>query len=247
MSTSNSIMVHNISESPFDAIRQIREDESEYWSARDLQELLGYEQWRRFEETIERAMIACQNSGHEPEDHFANAGKMVAIGSGTEREISDYHLTRYACYLTAMNGDPRKPEISAAQTYFAIKTREAELATFRQFGIISGFDAAIAHIDAGISHLQKEMRDVVALRRQLLVAERKALKAPTQEGEDEKLLKIIRRLNKRKNGPARTTLIANYFKRLPSEALQTRLDQLVEQGQLEISRSSHGTKVYSVI
>jgi hypothetical protein len=116
--------------SPFEAIRQINSNGQEFWSARDLQSPLGYDKWERFEDCIERAKIACQNSGHDPETNFwvPSAGKPIINGKGRIQEIKDYHLTRFACYLTAMNGDPRKAEIASAQTYFAIKTREAETA-----------------------------------------------------------------------------------------------------------------------
>src|SRR5436305_2567518 len=112
--------------SPFDSIRQVA-DGREYWPARDLQALLGYKNWREFADAIERAMIACSNSGQQPNDHFGEAHKMIQAGKGARRKVKDYQLTRYGCYLVAMNGDPRKLEISSAQTYFAIKTREAEL------------------------------------------------------------------------------------------------------------------------
>ncbi len=112
--------------SPFDGIRQVNEQGREYWSARDLQRLLEYTKWEHFEEVIEKAMAACKNVGHSPSDHFPPVGKMIKAGKGAAREVKDYHLTRYACYLTAMNGDPRKSAIAQAQTYFAIKTREAE-------------------------------------------------------------------------------------------------------------------------
>jgi len=114
--------------SPFDTIRQVNKNGQSYWSARDLSEILGYTKWQHFEEVIKKAMTACDESGKIIGDHFTGVGKMVKLGSGAEREISDYHLSRYACYLTAMNGDPQKPEIAAAQTYFAVKTREAEIA-----------------------------------------------------------------------------------------------------------------------
>lgn len=113
--------------SPFDQIRQVDTDGNEYWLARQFQPLLGYTQWRRFEETIERAKLACQNSGYSVDNHFADAGNVVKRKQGGGSSQSDYKLSRYACYLTAMNGDPRKPEIAAAQTYFALKTREAEI------------------------------------------------------------------------------------------------------------------------
>lgn len=103
------------------------EDGIEFWYARELQALLGYTTWRRFEEVIDRAKIACANAGQSVDDHFADAGKMVGIGSGSSREINDLALDRYACYLIAQNGDPRKDEIAFAMTYFAMQTRKQEL------------------------------------------------------------------------------------------------------------------------
>lgn len=113
--------------SPFDAIKRTTAEGREWWSGRELQPMLGYDQWRRFAEAIERAKLACSKSGFAVADHFADAGKKVPIGSDAFREIEDFALTRYAAYLIAMNGDPRKPEIATAQTYFAVKTREAEV------------------------------------------------------------------------------------------------------------------------
>ena len=111
----------------FEALKQVNEHGAEYWSARDLQPLLGYTQWRRFEQAIERAITSCKESGNPPENHFAGAGKMVELGSGSQRQVEDYHLSRFACYLIAQNGDPRKPEIAQAQKYFAVQTRRQEL------------------------------------------------------------------------------------------------------------------------
>ena len=111
----------------FEALKLTNEYNAEYWSARDLQPLLGYSQWRRFEQAIERAMASCETSGNNPQNHFAGAGKMVDLGSGSQRPVDDYHLSRFACYLIAQNGDPRKPEIARAQQYFAVQTRRQEL------------------------------------------------------------------------------------------------------------------------
>ncbi|MFE6689619.1 phage antirepressor KilAC domain-containing protein [Streptomyces sp. NPDC057743] len=109
---------------PFDTIRHISGDGAEFWHGRELQPLMGYDSWRRFEEAVERARAACTNSGHDSAEHFAGTVKNPSDLGG--RPARDYRLSRYAAYLVAMNGDPRKPEIAAAQTYFAVKTREAE-------------------------------------------------------------------------------------------------------------------------
>ena len=114
-------------ESPFDSIRHINEYGAEYWDARELMPVLGYKQWRRFADTIDRAKVSCEVSGNTVSDHFADVGKTIAMPKGATKTISDYHLSRYACYLIAMNGDPRKEAIALAQSYFAIKTRKQEL------------------------------------------------------------------------------------------------------------------------
>lgn len=116
---------------PFDAIKRRRADGSEYWLARDLCKLVEYETWRNFAAAVDRAKLACENSGAAARDHFVGVGNMVQLGSGSKREVEDFELSRFAAYLTVMNGDPRKSEIAAAQAYFAIKTRQAEVAPQR--------------------------------------------------------------------------------------------------------------------
>ncbi len=120
-----------------DIIKQLTEDfesnarktESniEFWFARDLQLLLGYSEWRNFVKVMEKAKTACETAGHEITDHFADVNKKVQIGSQTDREVGDIILTRFACYLTAQNGDPDKDQIAFAQNYFAVQTRKSEI------------------------------------------------------------------------------------------------------------------------
>lgn len=113
--------------SAFESSAKQTQDGPEFWFARDLQGLLGYNDWKNFERVIDKAKTACQNSGQTVADHFSEVGKMVTIGSGSQRQIVDIALTRYACYLVAQNGDSKKEEISFAQTYFAVQTRKQEL------------------------------------------------------------------------------------------------------------------------
>jgi DNA-damage-inducible protein D len=114
--------------SPFEAIRTTDEQSNEYWSARDLAQVLGYTNWRNFVKVIEKAAEACENSGHAVADHFVEADQMVQLGSGAQRSVADWHLSRYACYLVVQNADPSKEIVALGQTYFAIQTRRAEVA-----------------------------------------------------------------------------------------------------------------------
>ena len=115
------------SEQTFESIKHINEAGQEYWLARELQPVLDYARWENFEKAIERAQKACLNTGFDVDDHFREATKMVELGSGAERAIPDFKLSRYACYLIVMNGDPSKEVIAVGQTYFAVKTRQQEL------------------------------------------------------------------------------------------------------------------------
>jgi DNA-damage-inducible protein D len=120
----------------FEELKKINHHGIEYWSARSLQPCLGYTQWRRFENAIQKAIESCKQSGNDPSHHFAGAGKQINFGKGATQTIEDYQLSRFACYLIAQNGDPRKTEIAHAQKYFAIQTRRQELS-----------DAAIADLE----------------------------------------------------------------------------------------------------
>jgi DNA-damage-inducible protein D len=116
-----------LGEKSFEDLKHVNQHGAEYWNAREIQPMLGYSQWRRFEDAIKRAVISCEKSGNDPAHHFAGAGKMIELAKSAVREVSDYQLSRFACYLIAQNGDPRKPEIASAQKYFAIQTRRQEL------------------------------------------------------------------------------------------------------------------------
>lgn len=130
----NKIKEYN--ETIFENIKHIDEYGNEYWSARELQDVLEYAQWRRFNEVINRAIISCDNSNLEINDHFAKVGKMVGIGSKTSRNIEDYKLSRYACYLIVQNSDPRKEVVALGQTYFAVQTRRQEL-TEKEYSMLT--------------------------------------------------------------------------------------------------------------
>jgi DNA-damage-inducible protein D len=111
---------------PFEVIRQEDDLGDEYWSARDLAKVLGYGEFRFFKNVIKKAKAACENSGQVVEDHFVQTHDMVQVGSGARRKVEDYHLSRYACYLVIQNADPAKEIVALGQTYFAVKTRQAE-------------------------------------------------------------------------------------------------------------------------
>ena len=119
--------LENINEAVFESIKHFDENGNEYWYARELQKVLEYNKWENFEKVIEKAKLSCLNSNYGLQDHFPDVRKMVDIGSNTLRNIVDYKLSRYACYLIAQNGDSRKKVIGLAQTYFAIQTRKQEL------------------------------------------------------------------------------------------------------------------------
>lgn len=113
--------------SPFEAIRHMTEEGAEFWTARELAQVLGYDRWEHFPSVVKKAIIACEGSGYTASDHFREATKMVTLGSGATRRVKDWELSRYACYLVVQNADPEKPIVALGQTYFAVRTREAEL------------------------------------------------------------------------------------------------------------------------
>jgi DNA-damage-inducible protein D len=151
----NRELVHSLT-ATFEEHAQQTEGGVEYWLARDLQHLLGYVEWRNFSTTaISKAKTACEVSGHSVADHFVDVNKMVDLGSGSQREIEDLMLSRYACYLIAQNGDPRKQEIAFAQTYFAIQTRRAELIEQRLL------ESERVSARKKLSATEKELSDVI--------------------------------------------------------------------------------------
>lgn len=119
--------LESYSEQTFESIKHIDEYGQEYWLARELARVLQYADWRNFENILFKAMDACKNSGISIEDNFGEVTSFTKMNTGSVRKISDYALTRYACYLIVMNGDPSKPVIAVGQTYFAVKTRQQEL------------------------------------------------------------------------------------------------------------------------
>jgi|SRR3989339_1131195 len=139
----------------FESYVNITENNVEFWFARNLQQLLGYTKWSNFLAVISKAKIACETSGQIVNDHFADVSKMVKLGSGSEREIEDIMLTRYACYLVAQNGDSRKEEIAFAQNYFAVQTRRFEIIEKR----IKDFERVVARHK--LSETEKQLSGVI--------------------------------------------------------------------------------------
>jgi DNA-damage-inducible protein D len=119
--------IEKYSENTFESIKKTNEYDMEYWTARELQDILAYKRWDKFVNVINKAKEACKNSNNNTKDHFSHVGKMVEIGSNTEREIDEFHLSRYACYLIVQNADPKKEIVALGQTYFALQTRKQEL------------------------------------------------------------------------------------------------------------------------
>lgn len=117
----------------FESLRRVDEDGAEYWSARELFPVLEYSRWEKFKQLIEKAKTACETAGATVSDHFHLEGKMIGLAKGAKREVEDFHLSRYACYLIVQNGDPSKPVIALGQAYFAIQTRRQELADDEKF------------------------------------------------------------------------------------------------------------------
>jgi hypothetical protein len=249
--------INKMTNSPFDTIRQI-EQGREIWSARDLQELLGYTEWRKFEDAIERAMIACKNSGHETEEQFVPSANLLKRGKYATQEQKDYYLSRYACYLVAMNSDPRKAEVSHAQTYFAIKTREAETAEERptqpqqQQLPLQGNDF-VEHMDRFTSSwlvFRKEMKAVNSLLNPQKLQKTSAVSNGTKQiaapkakdTSPEHIQQEITRTLQRKGPLTLNTLRTSYMKTTDDVTLRVNLGALIKQGTVRSFDTTHSTK-----
>lgn len=172
----------------------------ECWSARELQELLGYSKWENFEKVIQKAKDACRNAGEEPEYHFPDVRKTIPMPKGAEKEIDDILLTRYACYLIAQNGDSRKPEIAFAQNYFAVQTRRAELVEERllQFERIKAREK--------LSETEKQLSGILYERG----VDSKGFAIIRSKG-DQALFRLNTQMLKRKMGVAESRPIADFL------------------------------------
>lgn len=150
----NKDLVQNLTDT-FEGHAQQTETGVEYWLARDIQHLLGYAEWRNFVLVISKAKTSCEVSGHSPSDHFVDVNKTIAMPKGASKDVPEIMLTRYACYLIAQNGDPRKSEIAFAQTYFAVQTRKAELIEQRML------DAERIHARKKLTETEKDLSKVI--------------------------------------------------------------------------------------
>ena len=180
----------------------------ECWSARELQNLLGYSKWENFEKVIQKAKDACKNAGEEIEYHFPDVRKMVKIGSGAEKEIEDILLTRYACYLIAQNGDSRKQEIAFAQNYFAVQTRRAELVEQR----LLEYERVKAR--EKLSHTEKQLSGILYERG----VDNKGFAIIRSKG-DQALFRLNTQMLKRKMGVPDSRPIADF---LPTISIKTK-------------------------
>ena len=150
------------SDETFESIKHVNENGAEFWYARELQTVLEYTEWRNFENVIEKAKISCENSRNNVPDHFVDVNKTIAMPKSAQKDIQDYRLSRYACYLIVMNGDPRKEVVAVGQPYFAVKTRQQEL--------VEGYDR--------LSEEQKRL----AIRREMIAHNKSLAEAAKQAG-----------------------------------------------------------------